>query len=86
AATVRLGGGRELRIVGRGAGRDRPFATRVRLGGRDFDRSWVGFSELADGATLEFDLADSPPAGAGPASLPPPSFPPSRPEDACATD
>lgn len=86
AATVRLGGGRELRIVGRGAGRDRPFATRVRLDGRDLDRSWVGFSELAGGATLEFDLADSPPAGAGPASLPPPSFPPSRPEDACATD
>ena len=83
AATVRTAGGRELRIVGRGAGRDRPFATRVRLDGRELERSWLRFAELAGGATLDFDLAEAPPEGPGPATAPPPSFPPSRAADAC---
>ena len=56
----------------------------IRLDGRDLDRSWVGFRELAAGATLEFDLAAQAPPGPGPADAPPPSFPPSRPDDACA--
>lgn len=83
AATLRLAGGRTLRVVGRGAGRERPYATRIRLDGRDLERSWVSFSELSRGATLEFELAATAPPGPGPATDPPPSFPPAGATTTC---
>ncbi len=83
-ATLALPGG-ALRIRGRGAARDRPYVSRVRLDGREQRRSWVRFAELAGGAELDFELTGRvEEARAAAAEDAPPSFPPERAEEDCA--
>ena len=50
----------ELHIVGIGAAADRPYVSRVRLNGTDVTTSWIDWSAVSNGATLEFDLSDAP--------------------------
>ena len=54
-------GSAELHIVGNGAAADRPYVSRLRLNGTDVTTSWIDWTALSGGATLEFDLSPRPP-------------------------
>ncbi|HEV7663536.1 MAG TPA: glycoside hydrolase domain-containing protein, partial [Chloroflexota bacterium] len=58
-AVVHLANGRDLRIVGRGAAEDAPYAQMLTLDSVPLDATWLDWSRLADGATLEFTLGRS---------------------------
>lgn len=99
-ATVRLSGGRKLRIVAsaqrRSAGRARPLPVAVnrapyihsmRLDGRPYSRPWTTFCALVHGATLVYRLDTRPNRAWGSAAAAlPPSFGVKRPmpEGRCA--
>jgi putative alpha-1,2-mannosidase len=74
SATLRLAGGRTLRISAPAAARERPYVRGLRVDGRPSRRSWLRFAEIARGARLDFDLSESPSRSWAPA--PPPSFGP----------
>ncbi|HEU4393310.1 MAG TPA: GH92 family glycosyl hydrolase [Solirubrobacterales bacterium] len=82
-ATVRLAGGRKLRIVasaGRTPLRQAPYIQRMRLNGHPHGRPWTTYCALARGATLTYRLGARPnPAWGDSAAALPPSFGPARP-------
>jgi predicted alpha-1,2-mannosidase len=59
-ATVRLPGGRSLRVVAKHNSPDNVYVQRVRLNGRTWDKASIGQSDLARGGTLEFDMGPRP--------------------------
>ena len=77
-ATVRLGGGRKLRILA--SAPRRPYIQSLRLDGHSYERPWTTFCALAHGATLTYRLGAKPNRtwAASSAALPP-SFGPRRP-------
>ena len=80
SATVHLAGG-DLRITGRGAARDAPYVTGLRVNGVRRTQPWLRLSDVAPGGRLAFDLSDTPSDLAG---GPPPSFGPAS-SAACAS-
>jgi predicted alpha-1,2-mannosidase len=64
-AVVHLANGRDLRIVGVGAAEDAPYVQRLTLDGAAVAGSWLEWSRVADGATLEFTLGATPSSAAG---------------------
>lgn len=82
-ATVRLAGGRKLRIVasaGRAPLRRAPYIQRMRFNGHPHGRPWITYCALARGATLAYRLGARPnPAWGSSAAAAPPSFGPARP-------
>lgn len=89
-ATVRLAGGRKLRIVaaaGRTPLRRAPYIQRMRFNGHPYGRPWTTYCALARGATLTYRLGARPNRawGNSVAALPP-SFDPERPmpENRCS--
>lgn len=72
--TVALGSGAELTIVGNGASPDAAYVQGLKVAGQPVTRSYVTWDEIANGATLEFDLGTTPnPAwGTATADRPPP--------------
>jgi predicted alpha-1,2-mannosidase len=65
-----------ITIVGRGAGRSRPYVHALRVDGRAHRRPWIAFADLARGARLAFTLGATPGTwGTAPGDAPP-SFPP----------
>jgi predicted alpha-1,2-mannosidase len=89
-ATVRLAGGRKLRIVasaGRTPLRRAPYIQRMRFNGHPYGRPWTTYCALARGATLAYRLgARSNPGWGNSAAALPPSFGPDRPmpENRCS--
>jgi predicted alpha-1,2-mannosidase len=72
SATVHLAGG-DLTITGRGAARDAPYVTGLRVNGGARTQPWLRLSDVASGGRLAFDLSSTPadlPGG------PPPSYGP----------
>jgi predicted alpha-1,2-mannosidase len=62
------------------AGRKRPYVEGLELDGAPYDRSWLSFAELADGAALHFAMAGAPNTGwATDADDAPPSYPANTP-------
>jgi predicted alpha-1,2-mannosidase len=59
-ASIRLQGGATLRIVGHGAADDAPYVQAVLLNGAPYNATWIDWSQLASGATLEFTLGATP--------------------------
>lgn len=82
-ATVRLAGGRKLRIVasaGRTPLRRAPYIQRMRFNGHPYGRPWTTYCALARGATLTYRLGARPNRAWGDsAAALPPSFGPERP-------
>ncbi len=67
-ADVHLPGDRLLRIIGTGAAPDAPYASAISLNGAPYASAWIDWSQLSDGATLEFTLASSLSTGASTAA------------------
>jgi len=83
-ATVRLAGGRKLRIAAsvrrRGSVRRNPYIRRLRLNGSPHGRPWTTYCALARGGTLAYRLGRSPNRAWGDSTVAlPPSFGPKRP-------
>lgn len=73
--TVRLKDGKQLRIIGRGASGAAPYVRELRLNGRAYNSTWLPYDKIANGATLEFRLANTPNVQwARGASAAPPSY------------
>ena len=74
--TVRLKGGRLLRITGRGASATSPYVQELRLNGKRYESTWLPYESIAGGATLQFKLAATPNTSwASAPGAAPPSFP-----------
>jgi predicted alpha-1,2-mannosidase len=83
-ATVRLAGGRKLRIAAatgrRTSLRRSPYIQGMRLNGNPYGRPWTSYCALARGATLTYRLAGRPNRAWGDSTAAlPPSFGPRRP-------
>jgi putative alpha-1,2-mannosidase len=59
-ATVKLPSGATLVVLESGGGPDAPYVQSVTLNGAPLTRSYVKWSELANGATLDFALGPTP--------------------------
>jgi predicted alpha-1,2-mannosidase len=74
--TVRLKGGKRLKITGEGASATTPYVRELSLNGRPYNSTWLPYEKIANGATLRFKLGNTPNTGwATEASSTPPSFP-----------
>jgi len=83
-ATVRIAGGRKLRIAAtarrRTPLRRAPYIQRMRFNGHPYGRPWTTYCALARGATLSYRLGARPNRAWGDSSAAlPPSFGPQRP-------
>ncbi|MFH1531631.1 MAG: glycoside hydrolase domain-containing protein [Pseudomonadota bacterium] len=77
SATVRLANGETLTINAAGAGVGAPYIHGLEIDGVPTTKSWVPFSDVSHGATLDYTMGSTPKGdwGAGVADLPP-SFAP----------
>ena len=57
---IRLKGGRQLHIVGRGASAATPYVQGLWLNGRPYDSTWLPYERITRGATLRFELGGTP--------------------------
>jgi predicted alpha-1,2-mannosidase len=73
-ATVHLGNGSTLRILGNQACAANAYVKSMKLDGRDYDRCWIPWPALAKGAVLSFELGDKPTQWASRPEQAPPSF------------
>jgi predicted alpha-1,2-mannosidase len=72
--------GGDVTISAPQAAREREFVSGLDLDGAVYDRAWLPFAELADGANLHFSMAGSPNAGwASDPDDAPPSYPANTP-------
>lgn len=70
--TITLATGAQIVITGSGAAATAPYVQTLSLNGTSLKRSWLNWSDLADGAVLDFTLGPSPSRWA--AAYTPPSF------------
>jgi predicted alpha-1,2-mannosidase len=75
SATVQLGSGHVLQITAPAAADNVPYVQGLKLNGQPYGSSWLAYSDLAAGATLDFALGATPNTtwGSDP-SVAPPSF------------
>ncbi len=59
-ATIHMGNGQVLHIIGEGASEGSPYVQDLSLNGQNYVSSWIPFDALANGATLHFTLGSSP--------------------------
>ena len=73
SATIDLGNGHSLQINGAGAADDAPFVQSLAVDGKATTRTWLHYSEIAQGATLDFTMGGeaNPHWGNRPADEPP---------------
>jgi predicted alpha-1,2-mannosidase len=73
SATIKLAGGKVLQINGAGAEAGSPYIQNLTVNGASTTRTWLHFSEIANGATLDFTMGSSPNKswGINPADVPP---------------
>lgn len=62
--TVDLGNGHQLQINGRGASENTPYVQHLTVNGKLYTNSWLPFTAIQNGATLDFTLGSKPPVGA----------------------
>lgn len=62
-ARVQLGGGGVLRIIGHDASADAPYVSRLTVDDAVYTETWIDWSQLSNGAKLEFWLTSADPAG-----------------------
>lgn len=67
-ATIRLPRGN---IVIKGGSEDKPYTKKLTVGGRRHDSTWIGWSDLQDGAVLEYTVSAQPDRNWGTGELPP---------------
>jgi predicted alpha-1,2-mannosidase len=60
AIKVHMGNGHILQIIGDGAAESTPYVQSLRLNKQDYNRTWIPFAALMNGATLQFTLGSSP--------------------------
>lgn len=71
---VHLENGKTIQIIGEHASSEYFYVQNLALNGKNYDSPWIQWSDLADGAGLDFALGNKPsPWGAG-SKLAPPSF------------
>ena len=72
-AVVHLPGGGVLTISAPGAAAGAPYVQGLTVNGRQWDKAYVDYADLAGGASLDYDLSASPDAAwaSGPADAPP---------------
>ncbi|HWT03021.1 MAG TPA: GH92 family glycosyl hydrolase [Pyrinomonadaceae bacterium] len=58
--TIKLKGGKELKIVGQGASGSAPYVQELRLNGKPYESTWLPYETIAGGATLEYKLGGAP--------------------------
>ncbi len=70
---IHLGNGRQVQIAAPDAGMDNPYVRAFALNGQPSSRAWLRFSDLLDGAHLQFSVGDRPDMtwGSAPADAPP---------------
>lgn len=71
--TLRMGSGKQLKIIGVGASAAAPYVQELRLNGRPYNSTWLPFETVAKGATLQFKLGSVPNMkwGSDPSAAPP---------------
>ncbi len=75
--TVTLAGGKKLVITAAAAAPDKPYVKSLRVNGAASTSTWIPWSTLAAGATLDFELVSAATTwGTGAADRPPSSYPP----------
>jgi predicted alpha-1,2-mannosidase len=60
SVTVRLKGGKQLKIVGEGASATTPYIQVLRFNVQPYNSTWLPFDSIKNGATLYFKLGDKP--------------------------
>jgi hypothetical protein len=60
SATIQLADGKILQINGSGAGTNSQYIQSLRVNSIPTTRTWIRFSEIANGATLDFTMGNSP--------------------------
>jgi predicted alpha-1,2-mannosidase len=58
--SIRLAGGREIRISAAGAGPGKPYIRAVRINGNEYSSAWMPWNLLERGGAIEFALGESP--------------------------
>jgi predicted alpha-1,2-mannosidase len=57
---VHMGNGHILQIIGNGASETAPYVQSLRLNKQDYNSTWIPFSALMNGSTLQFTVGSSP--------------------------
>jgi predicted alpha-1,2-mannosidase len=71
-ATIHLDNGATIQINGDHASAENCYVQTLELNGQSYDKLWLPWSAISNGATLNFSLADKPSSwGTGPDSAPP---------------
>jgi predicted alpha-1,2-mannosidase len=73
-ATIHLQSGAIIEIVGTNASADNCYVQKVELNGKTWESSWIPWSALSAGGTLDFTLGNQPSSWGSAASQIPPSF------------
>jgi predicted alpha-1,2-mannosidase len=70
---IHLDNGNEIQITAPNAGMDNPYVRDLAVNGQPSSRAWLRFSDLLDGAHLQFSVGDRPDTtwGSDPADAPP---------------
>jgi predicted alpha-1,2-mannosidase len=71
--TIQLAGSKVLQINGTGAGDSAPYVQSLNVNGVASDQIWLHYSDIANGATLNFTMGNSA-SNWGASGTPPPSF------------
>lgn len=59
-AVLDVGGGRKFTVSAPGNSRENIYVTAVRLNGKPHTHSWITYSDIVAGGTLEFDMGPEP--------------------------
>jgi putative alpha-1,2-mannosidase len=75
-ATIHLTNGRDFVILAHHNSRDNKYVQNIRLDGKLLDQVWFRHAQIANGATLELTMGDTPNTqlGSNPATFPPASL------------
>jgi len=73
-ATIHLQNGAKIEIVGKNASAENCYVQKVELNGKTWESSWIPWSALSAGGTINFTLGNQPSSWGQAASQIPPSF------------
>ncbi len=58
--TVHLENGNDIKIIAEGNKIERPYIEKASINGLEISRNWLTYSELMDGAIIEYEMSDKP--------------------------
>ena len=73
-ATIHLDSGAMIQIIGNGASAENCYVQSLKLNGQGYDKLWLPWSALSQGATLNFSLGAAPSSWGTSSNSAPPSF------------